>query len=142
MNISYKLILYAFYDDEKISEYCDPEYADKNVKQLVYSIYRKIEEYEKWTGNSSFDKLVIDGETVGYVFCYENLLVSFGVNKKFRTSDKLKKVFEFIKNKFKGNFESYMWARNTRAINWLKKCGMQEEQSNINNVIKLKYICQ
>ena len=75
------------------------EYADKNVKQLVYSIYRKIEEYEKWSGNSSFDKLVIDGETVGYVFCYENLLVSFGVNKKFRTSDKLKKVFEFIKHK-------------------------------------------
>ena len=110
--------------------------------KVVYYTGDKMKTVEVKIYDEDVDKLVIDGETVGYVFCYENLLVSFGVNKKFRTSDKLKKVFEFIKNKFKGNFESYMWARNTRAINWLKKCGMQEEQININNVIKLKYICQ
>lgn len=141
MKISYFLILFAFYDDEEINKYCDPEYADKDVKVLVHSIYRKLEDYVRM-GDSSFEDLVIDGQVIGFAFTHKNLLVSFGVNKKYRTADNLKKVFEFIKNKFSGDFESYMWARNTRAINWLKKCGMIEDECNIDNVIKLKYICQ
>ena len=35
-----------------------------------------------------------------------------------------------------------MWERNERAVNWLKKSGMTEIESNIDKVIKLKYICQ
>ena len=139
--ISYGLILHCFHDDDEINLYCDPEYADRPIKKLVHSIYRKIEEYEKF-GGGSFDDLVIDNEIVGYVFYQNNLLVSFGVNKKHRTADKLSRIFEIIKSKFNGDFESYMWTRNSRAINWLKKCGMQEVESKISNVTKLKYICQ
>lgn len=141
MKINYFLILSAFYDDEDINKYCDPEYADKDVKILVNSIYNKLQDYDR-LGNSAFYDLNIDGERLGFMFTHGNLLVSFGVNKKFRTAEKLQKVFDYIKSKFDGDFESFMWARNTRAINWLKRCGMVKEKSNIDNVIKLKYICQ
>jgi hypothetical protein len=139
--ISYSLILYAFHDDDEINNFCDPDFENKPVKKLVHNIYKKIEEYDK-LGDSSFDDLIVDNEIVGYVFCQKNLLVSFGINKKHRTAEKLQIVFNQIKNKFKGNFESYMWLRNTRAINWLKRCGMTEIDSKINNVIKLQYLCQ
>ena len=63
-------------------------------------------------------------------------------DEKFRNKENLKKVFEIIKGKFNSDFETYMWERNERAVNWLRKCGMTEVESNIDKVIKLKYICQ
>ena len=139
--IKYKLILYAFHDDDEINKYCDPDFENKEKKKLVHNIFKKIEEYNK-VGNCKFYDLIVDNELVGYGFNYKNLLVSFGVNKKYRTPEKLTKVFDIIKNSFDSNFESYMWTRNSRAINWLKKCGMTEIESKINNVTKLQYLCQ
>ena len=56
----------------------------------------------------------------------------------------IKLVLEIAKNRWNINndFETYMWERNERAVNWLKKSGMTEIESNIDKVIKLKYICQ
>ena len=140
--ISFNLIEFAFNDDENIVKFCDPDYKDKPISELAKSIYNKLLEYEK-EGDCKFDELKVDNEIVGYAFYFKNLLVSFGINKKHRTKDKLSKVFEQMKDNFDSDFESYMWQRNERAINWLKKCGMVEVPSNIDNVIKLKYIlCQ
>lgn len=141
--ISYALIKYAFRNDEEIGKYCDPNYKDKSIKELCFSVFTKLLQYEDKFDNCDFDEIVIDGKIVGFIFCCNDMLVSFGVNKKYRTKENLEKVFEFIKSKFKTDFISYMWNRNSRAINWLKKCGMKEEESKINNVTKLKYIlCQ
>jgi hypothetical protein len=140
--ISFNLIKFAFDDDKNIGKFCDPDYKDKPVNQLTKSIYKKLLEYER-EGNSKFDDLNVDNEIVGYAFYFKNLLVSFGINKNHRTKYKLSKVFEQIKGNFDSDFESYMWERNERAIKWLKKCGMVEVPSNIDNVVKLKYIlCQ
>ena len=76
---------------------------------------------------------------IGYIYCYRDLLVSFGVNRKYRNKEILIFVFDEIKSKFKGGFESYMWSRNERAIKWLVKSGMQEAPCSIKNVTKLKY---
>ena len=140
--ISFNLIKFAFDDDENIGKFCDPDYKDKPIKELTKSIYNKLLEYER-EGNSKFDDLNVDNEIIGYAFYFKNLLVSFGINKNHRTKYKLSKVFEQIKSNFDSDFESYMWERNERAIKWLKKCGMEQVPSNIDNVIKLKYIlCQ
>jgi len=132
--------MYAFKDDEDISRYCDPKDKDLSTKELVQSIYEKLLEYDK-TGECEFYDLMVDDILVGYGANYKNILVSFGVNKMFRKKEKLEKVFEIIKSKFNGNFESYMWERNERAVNWLIKCGMNKIESNIENAIKLVYIC-
>jgi len=140
--ISFNLIKFAFNDDENIRKFCDPDYKDKPIKELTKSIYNKLLEYER-EGNSKFDDLNVDNEIIGYAFYFKNLLVSFGINKNHRTKYKLSKVFEQIKSNFDSDFESYMWERNERAIKWLKKCGMEQVPSNIDNVIKLKYtLCQ
>lgn len=140
--ISFNLIKFAFNEDENIGQFCDLDYKDKSVSQLAKSIYKKLLEYER-EGDCKFDDLKVDNEIVGYAFYFKNLLVSFGVNKNHRTKDKLSKVFKQMKSNFDSDFESYMWQRNERAINWLKKCGMIEVPSNIKEVVKLKYIlCQ
>jgi hypothetical protein len=140
--IDYNLILYAFEEDDEISKYCDPEDEHKSIKNLVDSIYEKLLDYNQF-GNCSFNELKIGNEVIGFYFCYKNILVSFGINKNHRTKEKLIEVFNIIKDKFGGEFESYMWERNERAINWLKKCGMEEEEFKVDKVKKLKYtLCQ
>jgi len=79
---------------------------------------------------------------VGYIFTCDDLLVSFGINKAYRTKINLDKFFNEIISKFDKEFSSYMWNRNTRAIEWLKRNGMIEVECAINNVTKLNYtIC-
>ncbi len=140
--IDYDLILYAFDEDNEISKYCDPEDEHKSIKKLVDSIYEKLLDYNQF-GDCSFNELKIGNEVIGFYFCYKNILVSFGINKNHRKKENLIEVFNIIKDKFDGEFESYMWDRNERAINWLKKCGMKEEEFKVDKVKKLKYtLCQ
>jgi hypothetical protein len=139
--INYSKIMYAFEGDKDISKYCDKNDKELEVEKLVLSIFKKLLEYEE-TEECDFYDLSVENEVVGYGFNYKNILISFGVNKKFRNKENLKKVFEIIKGKFNSDFETYMWERNERAVNWLRKCGMTEVESNIDKVIKLKYICQ
>jgi len=137
--ISINLIKFAFEEDNDINKYCDPNYKNKSIKKIIVSIYKKLLEYEN-IGDSKFDKIVFDNEIIGYVFYFKNLLISFGINKNHRTKEKLSSAFEQIKNNFNGDFESYMWERNERAINWLKKCGMVEVPCKIKEAKRLKYI--
>jgi hypothetical protein len=139
--INYSKIMFAFEGDKDISKYCDKNDKELDLEKLVLSIFKKLLEYED-AGECDFYDLSVENEVVGYGFNYKNILISFGVNKKFRNKEKLEKVFEIIKGKFNSDFETYMWERNERAVNWLKKCGMTEIESNIDKVIKLKYICQ
>ena len=139
--INYSKIMYAFEGDKDISKYCDKNDKELEVEKLVLSIFKKLLEYEE-TEECDFYDLSVENEVVGYGFNYKKILISFGVNKKFRNKENLKKVFEIIKGKFNSDFETYMWERNERAVNWLRKCGMTEVESNIDKVIKLKYICQ
>lgn len=134
------IIFNAFAGDSEINKYCDEEDKDKNLIELSESICNKIEEYEK-VGDCVFEEILIDNKSAGYLFCWKNLLVSFCVNKKFRTAENLKQVFETIRNKFESDFICFMWKRNTRAINWLKKNGMYETETNIDNITILK-LCQ
>lgn len=140
--IKYSSIIYAFKDDDEINNYCDPDYKEKTIKELVFSIYIKILEYIRY-GNCEFYDLIVEKKIIGYAFSHKNMLISFGVNKKHRNKKELEIVFNIIKAKFNTDFETYMWKRNERAINWLKKCGMEEADCNIKEVIKLKYkLCQ
>lgn len=137
--IKLSTIEYAFKDDNDINKYCDAEYKDATINELVLSVYDKLLEHEQ-LGFCKFVDLIIDGELIGFFFCFQYLLVSFGINKNHRNKETLKKVFDIIKDEFDGYFECYMWERNKRAINWLKKCGMEEDYCKLENVTKLKYI--
>jgi hypothetical protein len=141
-NISYEAIKIAFANDTDIAENCDPNNEDKSQDGVAKDVYEKIVEYEElFDGN--FIVLNSDGKDVGFVYCLPRLLVSFGVNKQYRTKEFLPVVFDTIKQNAGEEFESFMWSRNTRAIQWLKKCGMTEEFFENDQVKKLIYTkCQ
>lgn len=131
------IVRFAFDGDEDISMYCDPNDKLKTIEELVGVICDKILDYY-FFGDCVFKPLVVEDSLVGYYFTCGDLLVSFGVNKEFRKSEFLREVFKEISGSFKGEFYSYMWERNTRAIEWLKKCGMEEVECQIKGAKKLK----
>jgi hypothetical protein len=141
-NISYEAIKIAFANDTDIAENCDPSNEDKSQDGVAKDVYEKIVEYEELF-DGDFIVLNNDGKDVGFVYCLPRLLVSFGVNKQYRTKEFLPVVFDTIKQNAGEEFESFMWSRNTRAIQWLKKCGMTEEFFENDQVKKLIYTkCQ
>lgn len=136
--IKYDSIKVAFENDIDIFNYSDPNIIFSDITDLVNNIYNKLFEYVE-LGNCYFEDFIYNGVVVGYVFTYKNLLVSFGVNKKFRNKKCLNIFFKFIVNLLGEEFYSYMWERNKRAIFWLKKLGMVEIESEITYSVKLKY---
>jgi RimJ/RimL family protein N-acetyltransferase len=81
-----------------------------------------------------------DGEKeIGFVYYFGEVLVSFGVNKEYRNKDFLMSLFGDMKKWMGNGFVTYMWERNQRAIKWFEKCGMEREDCNIDNVVKLRY---
>jgi len=137
----YDVVRYSFEGDTDISKYCDLKDEKKSTDELSKSICLKLLDYSVFS-NGQFNSLIVDGKLVGYYYTCGILLVSFCVRKEFRNAEILKEVFEEIREDFKTDFYTYMWKRNTRGINWLKKCGMEEVESEIKDSIKLKYkIC-
>lgn len=137
-SIRYEAIKIAFMDDLDIGDNCDPSNDDKSQEGVVNDVYRKIAEYEE-VFYGRFAVLTNGGEEAGFVYCLPELLVSFGVNKKHRTKEFLPVVFDIICEMAGDNFEAYMWERNKRAVEWLKKCGMQEEYFENKEIKKLRY---
>lgn len=136
--IPYSAIYAAFEGDDEIGENCDPNNDDKSQAGVVEDVYKKILQYEELF-YGRFITLSKDGEEAGFVYCLPELLVSFGVGKKHRTKEFLPTVFEMIKATAGESFDAYMWERNKRAIEWLKRCGMEQEELDMINVVKLKY---
>jgi len=139
--INKRAIEIAFKDDNEISNFCDPEMKEKKIADLVEGVYEKLDDYKKFFANVFFSDVRKDGDLIGFVFYTKkpNLLVSFGVNKKNRNAHVLKNLFISIQKYFNGEeFDCFMYDRNTRALNWLKKCGMNEV-SKSSDLVKLNY---
>ena len=131
----------AFVDDEEIVNFCDPDFKDKSSMDIINGVYDKLVDYKNIFSKCFFYEIIKDGSLVGFVFYVKNpnLLVSFGVNKNHRTKYVLKNIFSTISDFFKGeSFTCFMYDRNERAINWLKRCGMEEVEVN-NKIVKLNY---
>jgi hypothetical protein len=60
---------------------------------------------------------------IGY-FVYNpsrKALISFGLNIAYRQRKILKSFWGIIRGELKGKFQAFLWSRNARAIQWLKK---------------------
>ena len=126
--ISYEAILVAFADDDSISDNCDPENEDKTPTGVAINVYNKLIDCQLVV-DGVFKVIENNGEAIGFV----------GVNKKHRNKEVLTNLFESIKEWLGGDFITFMWKRNQRAINWFKKCGMVEDDVNADSFVKLKY---
>lgn len=98
------------------------EAIDANLQQIE-KIKNIVEESGK---KMSFYAVLWEGEEIGYVAFFPNNLYSFSININYRKQNILSEYWEAIKKVIGNSFVSQLFPQNTRAINWLKKCGMVE----------------
>ena len=125
----------AFEGDDEIVKLYDPTVEVRFVDEVVEDIYRKLVEYD----------LLYQFKFVelpdGY-FCYiPGTLVSFGLNKKSRTTERLAEFWDAIVAELGGTFECMLWSKNKRGIGWLKKMGMRIEKEVEYEGNKITVLC-
>lgn len=66
-------------------------------------------------------------EVIGYVVACKtySFLYSFGINIGYRTHENMEKYFDKMSSLFDGGFTCGLWAKNSRAIEYLMKNGMK-----------------
>lgn len=131
----------AFAEDCDLLNYYDRSSGVLTGDAMVINTYNKIKDYLAYFHHCFAFKICVDGNDAGFVFFTKspNLLVSFSINKKYRQAEVLRDYFECIKDSIGDDFTSLLYNENTRAINWLVKCGMEVEFIN-EEYTKLNYI--
>ena len=124
-----KAIRVAFDKDEKIySMYC-PNVKVENIDDIVKDISHRI---WKGEGRATINGVYEKGELIGYYVYRDHLLISFGLNVKYRVRKYLREFYSSIKKELGGHFTCFLWSKNIRGIKWLIKNGMGiVEQNNL-----------
>jgi hypothetical protein len=119
--------LQNFYDPVTVKEV-------KSIDDAVEDTFLKIMQYKE-SGVQLCNHLVFcDNKVAGHFSCFWDdqhggcRVVSFGINKDQRSPVLLKELFEKITAITGQYFYTVLWDKNTRAITWLKKCGMKEKE--------------
>lgn len=123
-------------DVELIEKY---HVVGRTLTQSVDDTYDKIIDcYNKYP--MQLHQLVINGEVIGYsISCKAyNFLYSFAINIRYRNADVLSAWFNKVCNDLQNNFTCALWAKNTRAIQFLMRNGMKIHEQK-NDEIHLKY---
>jgi hypothetical protein len=111
----------AFWGDAEIVNYFDPYHNLKKWEDASWIVHNKILfDYAE----CNLIGLEVNGSKVGYFVYSDNLLISFGINIEYRKKEELGKMWGIIKDNIGGHFQCVLFSKNTRAINFLNKCGM------------------
>lgn len=87
--------------------------------------------------NMRYFGVIKDVEKIGYLCVFENNLYSFAINIEYRTKDVLSDFWDAIIDILGTSFITMLYPNNTRAINWLKKCGMVTVEGVEDNCVTL-----
>jgi hypothetical protein len=111
----------AFSNDTEIVDYFDPKYDLSKWEDASGIVYDKIcLDYSQ----CKLTVLEINGNKAGYFVYNDNLLISFGLNIQYRNNEELGRMWNIIRSKVGEFFQCVLFSRNTRAIKWLNRCGM------------------
>ncbi len=135
--ISYSAICAAFEGDEDIVSYCDPSNVNPTPKGVIEDVFEKLVQYETLV-DGVFRTILFDDKEIGFIYYFDDVLVSFGINKGYRTKEFLTGFFEDVKKWLGNDFVTYMWERNERAVRWFEKCGMEREDVDLDKIVKLR----
>jgi hypothetical protein len=125
----------AFEGDLDIFKYFDPSASVKTIDDVVDNVVDKLFDYA-----TEYDVSFVPFDN-GYIFHSSNMLISFGINVEHRTSENLSAMWDFILERLGDNFTCMLFDRNTRAINWLKRCGMRIEKDFFYEGHKIIVLC-
>jgi hypothetical protein len=130
--MTYKNIYEFFKDDKELLNYYDPMSEAANNEEAAMEIYHKLIEHSR-DRECQFVR-----NEFGYIFYSEKLLISFCVKPELRTKENLKMFGDLLKFTIGNHFECFLYKKNTRGINYLKKVGLKEKKSN--DLVTLLYI--
>lgn len=130
--MTYNNIYEYFKEDTKLLDNYDPLSEATNNEEAAMEIYHKLIEHSR-EKECHFVR-----NELGYIFYSGKLLISFCVKPEFRTKDNLKKFSDLIKFTIGKHFECFLYNKNKRGINFLKKMGLIEKKSN--DLVTLLYI--
>lgn len=122
--MTYNNIYEYFKNDEFLKDYYDPASKATTNEEISNEIYHKLIEH------SRVRKCHFVRTDMGYIFYSRSLLISFCVKPEFRTKNNLRIFGEQLQFTIGEHFECFLYNRNIRAINFLKKLGMKEVKSN------------
>lgn len=118
----------AFDSDTEILNCYDKSQPVKTIDDVCRSIVYKI---RNSFGESKMRGVLMNGKKVGYYVYSEDLLISFGLNREYRNRIVLPELWEIIKSELGDIFQCLLYSYNVRAIDWLKKCGMEVMFENV-----------
>lgn len=121
-------VYHAFIDDFELVEYYDRSVGAKTTTEAIENVCDKIEQSYP---DAKIFGVEIEGEKAGYFVAKDNLLVSFGINVKFREKEYLSKFWYEIQNQIGNDFHAMLYSHNSRAIKWLETCGMKISYDHI-----------
>lgn len=136
-NELYDAIKVAFNEDEAIVDLYDPNINVSNIEDVSLSVFNKISEIKDLCDYKGvYEKDVL----IGYYIYSDMLLISFCLQKKYRTRCYLRGFFKLIKKDLGNKFLCRLWSKNKRAIKWLIKNRMEivEDRNNITQLVYLK----
>lgn len=131
-----ELIMAAYKGDESLLNQYHVEIF--TLEQAVESTLWMIETTEENEGkNMEHYSVSCDGEPIGYVSIFPNMLYSWGLNKEYRSEDIKQDFWESICDILEGKFIVMLYPNNTRAINFCKRQGMIEVENIEQNCVTL-----
>lgn len=136
-NELYEAIVISFSNDyDLIKKY---HVIEGTLVECVTDTYLKIREASEMYPMEWY-KVLVKGRVVGYcIMCQTySFLYSFGINMQYRNRMELEDFFSQVKKYFGQGFTCGLWAKNTRAIDFLIKNGMQIYESD-ESAVHLKY---
>lgn len=130
-----KYIDIAYAGDTEILDYFDPSFPVSSVEEVCDNIYQKLlVNYPE----ANFEPLAYGGVDIGYFVWLPELLISFGINKSYRNKIVLEGVWHKMTASIGESFSISLFDHNTRAIKWLKRCGMKVFAEHVTILIHSK----
>ncbi len=116
------LVEVSFKDDSDLI--CRYHICQGGFEECVEDTVKRIKEMSSLQ-TMEYYKVIYDKKPIGFVaLCYKRLY-SFGIGTSFRKRDILIEYWQAIKRKVGNKFICSLYMKNTRAISFLKKNGMQ-----------------
>lgn len=127
--------------DDQLPKFFDPAFTILDPEEAAEVIYQKI--VDNYPGATT-RPLVYEDQIVGYYAWMPGLLISFGVNIHYREKKILQELWKMITDTVGQEFSCVLYTKNSRAISWLRKCGMNVAGENLTILIhaKKENVCQ
>lgn len=112
--------------------------GEYTLEECINETFERIVDAEEEVGLDKY-KVIYQGEEIGYVTLFEDILYSYAIGMKYRTKEILPLWWKGICNLFENEFVTMIYSNNTRCLNFLLKNNMEIVEVE-DNILMLKNI--